>query len=273
MFMKIFAIKNENSIKVFSYLVYYEIADKFYIEIDDKADEWSVPFYLSAFVKRGVFTVNAKQSSEWVRQRIIPPDRQNIGQILKDNGLKNYREYELLMLGEGRCAQDDYSLEQIAENDLPKCIKDRIKKRIDDVIPLFGSNSLLVFFGNSKVKLCKINKIIQKYPLIDKYLSLHPEELKNVKVEVGGTGISWNESLVISDSELYKYGTMVKLAKSDFLDFISMRVVNTAEAAKILNCSRQNIDDLIKRGKLKPIKEMANDKLFLKSDILKREWQ
>ncbi|MCR5523965.1 MAG: helix-turn-helix domain-containing protein [Clostridia bacterium] len=52
-----------------------------------------------------------------------------------------------------------------------------------------------------------------------------------------------------------------------------MRVVNTAEAAKILNCSRQNIDDLIKRGKIKPIKEMANDKLFLKSDILKREWQ
>ena len=271
--MKIFAIKNENDNTVFSYLVYYEIADKFYIEIDDNADEWCVPFYISHFVRRGIFTVNAKQSSEWVRQRIIPPDRQNIGQILKDNGLKNYREYELLMLGEGRCAQDDYCLELITENDLPKCIRDRIKKRIDDVIPLSCSDSLLVFFGNSKVKLCKMNKIVQKYPQVEKYLSIRPNEFKNVSVEVGGTGISWNESLVIPDSELYKYGTTVNLSKKDFLDFISMRVVNTAEAARILNCSRQNIDDLIKRGKLKPIKEMANDKLFLKSDILKREWQ
>ena len=271
--MKIFAIRNDNDNTALSYLIYYEIADKFYIEIADYADEWSVPFYLASFVRKGTFTVNAKQSQEWVRQRIIPPDRQNIGQILKDNGLNNYREYELLMLGEGRCAQDDYSLEQIAENDLPMCIKNRIKRRIDDVIPLSDSNSLLVFFGNSIVKICKMNRITDKYPMIKKLLSIHPEELKNVRVEVGGTGISWNESLVIPDSELYKYGKNVELSKNDFIDYISMRVVNTAEAAGILNCSRQNIDDLIKRGKLKPIKETAKDKLFLKSDILKREWQ
>ncbi len=271
--MKIYAIKNDNDNTVFSFLIYYEIADKFYIEIADDADEWSVPFYLASFVKKGIKTVNAKQSSEWVKQRIIPPDRQNIGQILKDNNLKNYREYELLMLGEGRCAQDDFSLEQISEDSLPKCIKNRVKKRIDDVIPLPGSDSLLVFFADAKVKICKMGKIAKNYPLLERYLFLNANELKNVKIEVGGTGISWNESLIIPDAELYRYGKTIELKKRDFLDFINMRVVNTAEAAKILNCSRQNIDDLIKRGKIKPIKEMANDKLFLKSDILKREWQ
>lgn len=44
----------------------------------------------------------------WVRQRIVPPDRQNIGQILKANGLEEYDEFSLLMFGSGRCAQDDY---------------------------------------------------------------------------------------------------------------------------------------------------------------------
>ena len=44
-----------------------------------------------------------------------------------------------------------------------------------------------------------------------------------------------------------------------------MGVVNTVEPAKILTCSGQNIDDLIKRGKPKPIKETANEKLFLSS--------
>ncbi|MCR5150453.1 MAG: helix-turn-helix domain-containing protein [Clostridiales bacterium] len=60
------------------------------------------------------------------------------------------------------------------------------------------------------------------------------------------------------------------MRKSDLCSFVSEGVVNTAQAAQILNCTRQNIDNLMKRGKLKPVKEMANDKLFLKSDILKR---
>ncbi|WP_312337278.1 helix-turn-helix domain-containing protein [Anaerospora hongkongensis] len=47
-------------------------------------------------------------------------------------------------------------------------------------------------------------------------------------------------------------------------------IVTTREAMEILNCSRQNIDDLIKRGKLTPIKKWDRDKLFLKSDILAR---
>ncbi|WP_338055997.1 helix-turn-helix domain-containing protein [Thermanaerosceptrum fracticalcis] len=39
----------------------------------------------------------------------------------------------------------------------------------------------------------------------------------------------------------------------------------------ILECSRQNIYDLIKRGKLRPIKEMAKDRLFLRSEVEARK--
>jgi predicted site-specific integrase-resolvase len=50
-------------------------------------------------------------------------------------------------------------------------------------------------------------------------------------------------------------------------------VITAAEAAEILGCSRQNIDDLAKRGKLHPIKSSAKTTLFLKSEVLKRNWQ
>ncbi len=221
--MKIFAIKNEYDNTVLSYLFYYETADKFCVETVDSADEWDTPFYISSFVKRGIFTLDANQI-----------------------------------------------MEQIGEKDLPACIKNRLKKRIDFAIPLPGSDSLLVFFANSKSKICKINRITENYPAVKKYLSLHPEEFKNVRIEAGGAGISWNETLIIPYTELYKCGKAVGIRKSDLCSFVSEGVVNTAQAAQILNCTRQNIDNLMKRGKLKPVKEMANDKLFLKSDILKR---
>lgn len=59
-------------------------------------------------------------------------------------------------------------------------------------------------------------------------------------------------------------------SKEELAIFIASEVINTSEAAALLNCSRQNIGDLIKRGKLKPIKVFAKDKLFFKSDILYR---
>lgn len=37
-------------------------------------------------------------------------------------------------------------------------------------------------------------------------------------------------------------------------------------------CSEQNIDDLIRRDKMHPIKEVPKSKLFLKSEIQQRLW-
>lgn len=59
-------------------------------------------------------------------------------------------------------------------------------------------------------------------------------------------------------------------SKEELKKFLSEEIINTAEAVQILNCTRQNIDDLVKRGKLVPIKIFPRDRLFLKSDILER---
>lgn len=43
----------------------------------------------------------------WVRQRVTPPERQNLGQILKANNMAEYDEFKLLVKNEGRSCQDE----------------------------------------------------------------------------------------------------------------------------------------------------------------------
>ncbi|SDH80605.1 hypothetical protein SAMN04489735_10649 [Aneurinibacillus thermoaerophilus] len=62
-------------------------------------------------------------------------------------------------------------------------------------------------------------------------------------------------------------------SRDELTAYIVNEVVNTTEALEILGCSRQNLNDLVKRGVLKPIKELPRDRLFYKADVLKRKEQ
>ncbi|MFA2563493.1 DNA-binding protein [Bacillus wiedmannii] len=63
---------------------------------------------------------------------------------------------------------------------------------------------------------------------------------------------------------MYKFET-----KDDLIRFIQNEIVNTSEALEILGCSRQNLNYMVQTEKVKPIKEMSRDRLYLKEDILK----
>ena len=145
--MKIFAVRDEDNTtnKAVAYLFYYEKEKRFYIELPEDADPWETPLILSSFLKKGQKTINAYWSRIWVQQRIVPSDRQNLGMILRDNGLDFYDEYKLLTMTNGRCSQDSYYLEPISEKDLPKEFVKRNQQKVEDVIPL-PENQLLVFF-------------------------------------------------------------------------------------------------------------------------------
>ena len=78
---------------------------------------------------------------------------------------------------------------------------------------------------------------------------------------------------MISDRELYEKSENIPLSLEDFIGFVRHRIVNTNEACQLLGCSRQNIDDLMKRDKLHPIRKDAKYKLFLKSEIMQRRKQ
>lgn len=266
--MKLFAIKDETDsrYKTLAWLIYYEADKRFYIELPDDADPWETPLLLSSFLKRGERTVNAYWSKLWVQQRIVPSDRQNLGQILKDNGLDVYDEYDLLMLADGRCAQDDYYLVPMTESELPDNLSTRFQKKVEDAVPLADSR-LLVFFRDGAVKKCDV-------PLLTALLPIKNSDslFRTVAVQPGGYGVCWGENLNLSDSFLYDSGMDVPLSLDDFRSFVKNRIVNTAEAADLLDCSRQNIDDLIRRGKLHPIKASPKNKLFLKSELIQRKW-
>lgn len=271
--MKIFAIRNEaDSDVAVGFLFYYEKKKRFYIELPENADEWNTPLLLSSFAKRNQKTVNAHWSRIWVQQRIVPPDRQNLGQILRDNGLERYDEFDLLMLSMGRCAQDDLYLSPVRLDELPEEIWERRSRKINSLVPLEGKR-LLVFFENGNTRLCNVMDIIDIKTPLGKFLSVRPDAFPAVQIQAGGYGVTWGENLAITDDELYEYGKAVPLSLEDYRTLISASILSTAEAAEKLNCSRQNIDDLIKRGKLKPVKETEKGKLFLKSDVERREWE
>lgn len=271
--MKIFAIRDESAQvqKDLGYLLYYEREKRFYIELPENADPWETPLLLDSFVKRKELTVNSYWSKIWVQQRIVPTDRQNLGDILRDNHLKEYDEFALLILAEGRCAQDDYYLVPINEDDLPKEITNRFAMRVEDVLPL-DNFCLLVFFRDGIVKKCDLKSHFEKTNALCILLK-KPEYFASVQVQTGGYGVSWDVNLTMSGAELYRKGKTVPLTMADFQNFVAQRVINASEAAEILDCSRQNVIDLTKRGKLHSIKSSEKNTLYLKSEVLKRNWQ
>lgn len=265
--MKVFAIRDDGIIgRDLGYLLYYEKSKAYYIELPENSDEWETPLILSSFVRRGEHSVSAYWSRIWVEQRVIPPDRQNIGKILLDNGLNAYDDFQLLLKSDGRCAQDDLYIKEI--NSLPESIKTRWLYKVDDVIPLENYH-LLVFFRDGAVRKCDIRQIVGDdrafIPVVSK-----TDIFDNVKLQPDGYGVAWDENTVISDYALYKSGTCIPLTLNDFFSFVSLRVVNTEEAQKMLHCTRQNISDLVKRGKLHPIRHDRNNTLFLKSEVQQR---
>ena len=135
------------------------------------------------------------------------------------------------------------------------------------VVPLENMR-LLVFFENNTTKIFDVKPIMSDYPEF-KVLQ-NPDIFNLVKVEPGGYGISLNEDLDCSEGELYENGEDIPVTLEDFKSFSRFTVTNTSEASDMLNCSRQNIDVLISRGKLQPFKVYPRDKLFFKSDIIAR---
>ena len=109
-----FAIKNKvYNDKTVGYLYYDETAKTYRIEIPANVKSVEAPLILSDFIRKGIREIDNKWSLRWVQGRVTPPERQNIGQVLKNNGMKFYSEFPLLMKNKGWCCQDECYIEQI----------------------------------------------------------------------------------------------------------------------------------------------------------------
>ena len=264
--MKIYLVKDKEYPKdfVICYLLYFENDKRFYVEWDDGIDLDILPMPFDALAKKGQKYIDSYWSKIWVQQRIVPSNRQNITQILLNNNMDSYDEFELLIVDKGRCCHDELYLEEVKE--LPETIKEKFNKHVN-IVSLIGDDSLIVIFNDGVIKKYYFNEIINEkdvHNIVNNNLLFYLEE------DTGGYGIRWLNNIKVSYDELYEKGTLLPLVKSELECFIKDQIINTKDATEILNCSRQNIDDLVKREKIKPIKEWKKNKIFFKSDLLKR---
>lgn len=267
--MRIFAIKDESAAqeRILGYLIYHELSKTFHIELSDGVSRWDVPAMLSSFADRGDYSVDSHWSRRFVHQRIVPQDRQNIGQILRENGLNEYDEFPLLMLSMGRCEQDDCYLEEISSDKLPELLIRRWYTLVEEVVPL-ASPKLLVFFRNGAAKIVDAEETAP--PACTPYL-INQERFNKVEVQPDGYGIYWNDQAMIPHQDLFRHGVSIPLSAEVLSSFLQNRVVSASEACSILDCSRQNIDDLMRRGKLHPLRTDAKYKLFSRAEVMARK--
>ena len=267
--MKIFEIRDSfpdpADSKLLGYLFYYEAKKCFYTEILKGLDEWEVPFIFQKSVHDGRYSIGSSLSEKFVLQRIVPRERQNLGEILRTNRLRGYDEYRLLALSEGRCAQDDLFLVKTDEDSLEPEIKERMQRKIKEAIPL-SSGRVLVFFNDGKSRIVDVEAANRGDLMIERVLK-YKELFEKLHIAPGGNDVHWATERGFSAEEMYEAGEETNIKLEDMIDFVTNRLVDTTEATNILGCSRQYLNQMVKEGKITPLRNESNNRLFLLSEI------
>lgn len=265
--MKIFAIYDEEVYQkqALGYLLYYEKSKEYIIELDESLDEWDAPILFQGLVKKKIYTVPKDFSALWVKERVIPSERQNIGMILKNAKMKEYNEMILLLLAKGKCAQDSCYIEEISSDDLPEEIQKRRDKNISECFVSENKQIICMFKDNTvrKLDLAELKGNIRDIV----YILRNDDLLHSVKVGVGGYSISFNDSIEIPVEIIREKGALLPITANDILGFASTNVVDTTTACDMLQCSRQNLSYLVKTKKITPILKGTKEKLYTKGDV------
>ncbi len=265
--MRIFEIRDEDDNREVGVLIYYEKSRCFIAELMDGLDEWSAPFLFASYVKQGVFTIPRDDSIAWVRNRIIPPSRQNIDMILRHHHLKEYDEVRFLELSEGKCSQDSLYVKPVKE--LPEYVIKRQIHNITGCSILTGRNILCGFADDSvkKIELGRLDGIKGADKIIN-----NEALFASCKMGVGGYYITFNDSIDIPAGVLYKEGSRIALTGSELRAFVRNGLADTTQACGILDCSRQNLSYMVRQGYIEPIKQDVKGNLYLKGDVLRNTW-
>ncbi len=264
--MKICAIKDESiQQRIIGYLFYYEKSKMFFLELSDAIDEKEFPIFLSSFVRKGSFSVDHEWSARWVQQRIVPTDRQNLGMILRENRLKEYDVFRLLMLGNGRCAQDDCAIVPVKKEQLPEWMTGRLKKRLAFAAVLSEWNLLLTFCDGT-IRRADISKDLEM-DRKKRILLSRPDAFRAVRLLPGGNGVFWGEGMFMMAEDLYQKGVRIPLIADELRDVVKQYILDTADVCEELHCSRQYVNQLVQKNELAILKQSGNNRLFARGDV------
>ena len=268
--MKLFALKDSTDPDgaILAVLCYYEGADEYYIDMPQRTDPWTVPFVLSSFASRRRWSVGPEWSRRWIESRLVPRSRQNLGEVLRVNGLQDYDTLRLLEMTQGRNSQDDCYLVPVRLADCPRWFVDRERARIVEAVPL-AERRLLVAFRSGSTRLYNAKDILELDDALKRVID-DESTFARVRVAAGGRGIRWGRTVEIDDVTLAAVGTPLPLSWDDLTRIAPTLLVDAAEAAEMLCCTRQNLHALAKRGSLPIVKSGGKATLFLRADVQSR---
>ena len=265
--MKIFEIFDEENSLSIGALLYYEKSHTYIIELCEKLDKWTAPLLFTRFIIDKRYTIPRDVGLMWVKERVIPSGRQNLGSILSNHRLKNYDEMKFLELSQGRCSQDSLCIRKI--DVLPDYALKRAGKNLLDCVPLEEAD-ILCFFADGTTKKVDLKKL-KKHDDVQKVIS-NKALYQSCTLGTGGYYVTFNDSIDIGRDTLYNAGTTIPLSLSDLSLFVQRNVLDTTRACETLECSRQNLAYLVKQDQLTPLQENLKGNIFLKGDVLRNSW-
>lgn len=86
----------------------------FFMRIEPTARAQELQGMMRVFYDQGMLEPGEKWSMRWVRERIIPQERQGLGIILRKNGLSCYEEISFLEKSMGLSVQDDMMVLEVS---------------------------------------------------------------------------------------------------------------------------------------------------------------
>ena len=89
---------------------YDTVEKQFTMTIMEDVPKADLPLSIEGFVSRNKYVLSHADVLRWIRGRICPPGRHNIREILRDNGLQEYDEFDLLMVTGAKCDKDELYL-------------------------------------------------------------------------------------------------------------------------------------------------------------------
>ena len=264
--MKIYEIADEERCESVGVLLYYEKQKAFIIELQEDLDEWTAPLLFTSLVKKHIFKVPKDISALWVRERVIPSGRQNIGSILTTHKLRAYDEMRFLEISKGKCSQDSLYIRKLHE--LPAFVGKRMEQNVAECF-LSSDHTLMCFFFDGTTRKTDLSEL-RDADGVDQVLK-NRRLMESVQPGVGGYSVSFGNGVDIPAHLLYRSGVSVPVSLAEFQAFVRRNVLDTSESCAILACSRQNLAYLQAQG-LAAVKENAKGNLYLKGDILKTRW-
>ncbi|WP_035767620.1 hypothetical protein [Butyrivibrio sp. NC2002] len=265
--MKVYEIFDEyiSRTKEIGFLLYYEKADAFVIELRHGLTEWEAPLLFTYYVKKGIYTIPKEAAALWVKERVLPCGRQNLGMILRTHKLAEYNEAKILALGKGRSSQDECYIKEIKEDKLPDWVKQRQKTNIKECF-LSGKDRIVCICEDGGVFAGKVSDLITFNSKIRSVID-NERLLSTLRADAGGYGIVFNDSITVDKTSLLSVLKKLDVTADDFYSFAGNNVLSTKEACLLFECTRQNLAYMIKTDALHPIKTGGNENLFLKGDV------